>query len=452
MVSEINTPCTIFSRSVQYQKLDCQKLTHFEDYSMWGAFSKKSMDFIDTPISQHARINILEGSVRSSKTWTMIPVWLNYIRSGPPGLLGMAGKSKTTLYDNVLRDMFSTVGSGNYRYNRQYGDLKICGREIKIIAAKDIGSEDYIRGLTLAGFYGDEASLYPKNVFSQILNRTSVENSKLFFTTNPDSPYHYLYTDYISDAYKISSGMVRTIHFDLDDNPNLSDEYKNFIRAAHSGLWYRRMILGQWVIAEGAIYDMYDPKKHEITREQLPKQFAKRLIGIDYSAGNPTAFLKIGVNFVEEKPEFWEYDEYYHDSAKTGFRTNAQYKADLIKFIGGEKIDLIAVDPSALSFITELRSNSCGGTFRNVRGANNDVLSGINTVATAMSIGRYHVVASACPNSCKETVSYLWDPVAQKRGEDSPIKEHDHCKDAERYALHTAYPASNLERLFLTCR
>jgi len=89
----------------------------------WGEFGQKSMDFLERDISEDARINILEGSVRSSKTITMIPKWLRYVKEGPPGLLLMVGVSKDTVYDNVLRDLFDTVGRRNYRYNRQTGDL-----------------------------------------------------------------------------------------------------------------------------------------------------------------------------------------------------------------------------------------------------------------------------------------------------------------------------------------
>ena len=70
----------------------------------WGKWGEKSLDFILTPMEKDARINILEGSVRSSKTVTMIPKWIEYIRKGPKGLLLMTGVSKDTIYDNVLND------------------------------------------------------------------------------------------------------------------------------------------------------------------------------------------------------------------------------------------------------------------------------------------------------------------------------------------------------------
>ena len=57
--------------------------------------------------------------------------------------------------------------------------------------------------------------------------------------------------DFITDEEKLASGLVNSIHFELDDNPNLSKEYKNNIRHSYFGMWFARMILGQWVLAEG---------------------------------------------------------------------------------------------------------------------------------------------------------------------------------------------------------
>ena len=166
------------------------------EFRDWGV---KALDFIEKPIEEDAFINILEGSVRSGKTVAMIPKWLNYIMTGPPGLLLMTGVSKDTIYDNVLNDLFDTIGEENYHYNRQSGSLDVFWRDadgehmrrIKVVGAKDEGSEKFIRGKTLAGAYCGELTLMPERFFKQLLNRLSVPGAKLYSTTNPDSPMHY---------------------------------------------------------------------------------------------------------------------------------------------------------------------------------------------------------------------------------------------------------------------
>lgn len=138
-------------------------------------FGEKAWNFIDTPIYLDARINILEGSVRSGKTIAMLLKWLRYIEEGPKGLLIITGVSKDTIYDNVLRDMFDTLDEEDYSYNKQSGDLRIFDRDIKVIGAKDEGSEKYLRGKTLAGAYCDELSLMPEKFFKQLLNRLQLK-------------------------------------------------------------------------------------------------------------------------------------------------------------------------------------------------------------------------------------------------------------------------------------
>ena len=42
-----------------------------------------------------------------------------------------------------------------------------------------------------------------------------------------------------------------------------------------------------------------------------------------------------------------------------------------------------------------------------------------------------------CPCLVKEIHGYLWDEKARARGEERPVKDHDHAMDALRYLCHT---------------
>src|SRR5690606_15080766 len=100
------------------------------------------------------------------------------------------------------------------------------------------------------------------------LGRMSVRGAQLFGTTNPDSPAHWLKAKFLDRIADLPDW--RSWHFTLDDNPSLSDTYKAAIKAEFTGLWYRRFILGEWVAAEGAIYDMWDPLAHVIPYDTMP--------------------------------------------------------------------------------------------------------------------------------------------------------------------------------------
>ncbi len=409
----------------------------------WGQWGEKSLDFILTPTEKDARINILEGSVRSSKTVTMIPKWIEYIRKGPKGLLLMTGVSKDTIYDNVLNDFFDTIGEENYKYNRNTGELTVFykynenghiysgKRRIKVIGAKDEGSEKYLRGKTIAGAYCDELSLMPEKFFKQLLNRMSVKGAKLYGTTNPDTPFHYLYTEYITSDVKIKSGMVKIWHFGLEDNPNLSDEYKDFLRGAYRGVWFDRMVLGLWVMAEGRIYDCFDDDNlfDDAGTPSWLKTKASRYIACDYGTTNPMVFLDI----YDDGDTIWIMQEYYYDSRKKGRqKDDIEYVNDLKEFLNGEYPRFVIIDPSAASFKIILRNNG----FR-VKDADNDVKGGIRMVSSLI-VQKKIKVHKGCEYLRKEFSAYVWDEDARvKRGIEQPLKQNDHGCDALRYYVKT---------------
>lgn len=401
-------------------------------------FGRKSINFICRPLYDDARINILEGSVRSSKTVTMIPKWLHYCKNGPPGLCLMSGVSKDTLYDNVLRDVFDTVGAANYSYNRQSGDLILYKREIKVIGAKDEGSEKYLRGKTLAGAYADEASLMPERFFKQLLNRMSVKGAKLYLTTNPDSPSHYLYKDYISNQQRIDDGMVDVVHFTLDDNPALDDEYKSFITKAYTGLFYKRFILGLWVVAEGAIYDCWDDA-NLYTKIPVPLgifEKATRYIAVDYGTQNACVFLDI----YDCGDVVLIHREYFYSGRDSGQqKTDSQYGDDFDRFVGDpDTVRAVIVDPSAASLIVELKNRG----YR-VKEAINDVRDGIGI--TSSLIGRRIIrVHESCENLRREVYGYVWNEKKALIGKEEPLKVNDHTMDAMRYYCMTIWTRARL--------
>ncbi len=394
-------------------------------------FGAKSLAFIKTPWREQARINILEGSVRSSKTVTLHPKTLELVYDGPQGLGIFTGVSKDTIYDNVLRDLFDLIGKENYRYNRQSGELWLYGDEWKVVGAKDEGSEKYIRGKTIGKAICDELSLMPERFLKQLLARMSIENARLYGTTNPDTPFHYLYKEYITDAEKLASGMVQVYHFDLDDNPNLSEEYKSFIRSAYKGVFFQRFILGKWVIAEGAIYK--DVWSDDLYFDELPvgliNSYPNRYIGIDYGTTNPCVFVDI----IDDGETLWQVREYYWDSKKEGKqKTDSEYADDLQEFLkGGAEGAEIIIDPSAASFKTELQNRGFL-----VLDADNDVPDGIRIVSVVLGQRKYRVHRS-CIHTAEEMQAYAWDEKAAKRGEEKPLKEHDHAPDAIRYVMKT---------------
>ncbi|RKX53695.1 MAG: PBSX family phage terminase large subunit [Thermotoga sp.] len=366
---------------------------------------------------------IADGSIRSGKTIAMIAsflMWSQYTFSGEDFIL--AGKTIGALKRNVIKPMLQILNTWQweYKYNRSENYIIIGSNTYYMFGANNEASQDVLQGLTAAGALADEVTLFPENFVEQMIGRCSVEGSKIFMNCNPGSPFHYVKTEFIDKA---TEKQVYHLHFTLDDNLTLSERIKERYRKMFTGLFYKRYILGLWVLAEGVIYDMFDTDKHVI--QEIP-ECDEYIVSIDYGTGNPTVFLLIGI----KDGKYYVMDEYYYSGRDKGRqKTDSEYADDFKEFVKGRRISAIYADPSAASFITELRKRG-----HYVIPADNAVLDGIRYVANLISQNRLFV-HEKCRNTITEFTVYSWDPKAAQRGEDKPLKEHDHTMDALRYGI-----------------
>lgn len=397
-------------------------------------FSNKQMQVLTWwrhPKLKELEAIICDGSVRAGKTLIMSLSYILWAMTEFDGQqFGMAGKTIGSFRRNVLRTLKIILWGRGYKVhdNRSDNILTISkGGKTNyffVFGGKDESSQDLVQGITLAGFFFDEAALMPQSFVNQATARCSVDGSKLWFNMNPEGPYHWFKTEWIDKA---AEKLALHIHFTMDDNPSLTDKVKNRYKRMYSGVFFKRFILGLWVMSEGIIYDNFDPETMvlDIPDDML---FDKHYISVDYGTLNPTAFLLWGRNL----KTWYARDEYYYSGRKTQRqKTDAEYVEEMNRFV--EKYDLdkksvtIIVDPSAASFITALKNE--GYT---VDKAKNDVIDGIRATAAAMNEGAIKF-SRTCKNLIQEFGSYTWDAKASLKGEDKPIKEHDHAMDALRY-------------------
>lgn len=398
---------------------------------------------------------VFEGSVRSGKTVVSLLAWLRYVIHGPDGNLLMVGRTERTLERNIIHVLIDMLGPDRCRLNRGSGELWMLGRRIYIAGANDERAHTKIQGQTLAGAYVDEIATIPESFYSQLLSRLSVDGAQLFGTSNPDTPRHWLLDQYLSRAavtleqdgsvtyHEGDTLDLARLRFVLPDNPHLPAGYVDAISREFVGLWYRRFILGEWVVADGAIYDMFDQEAHVV--DDGPTTVYDWWLGVDYGASNPFVALlfaagpgKDGVDRVWVMRE-WRHDPKAH-KGKAASLTNADYSQRLANWIqggadGAAKPGTIAVswahvDPSAAAFIIQLHND------RWVRPtlADNAVLDGIQSVSTLIGQDRLRVHRS-CTGLLDELAGYVWDPDAQEKGEDKPDKRDDHSVDAARYGV-----------------
>ena len=366
------------------------------------------------------RINLLEGSVSSGKTWISLVLWAFWVKTMPdtPGSLYlMSARSLTTLKRNCLLLLQDLVGESNFTFAMSAKEGWLFGRHVLFEGANDAQAETKIRGLTLQGAYCDELTKMPEDFFTMLLSRLRKPGAKLIATTNPDTPTHWLRTKYIDRRDELD---FLDVAFTIDDNTTLPPEYIENIKKEYVGVFFRRFILGEWCVAEGLVYDFGEAN---ITDEKPDD--GEWYISVDYGTMNPFAALLWCLR--GDKAVLTA--EYYY-SGRTQFvpRTDEEYCDEVIRLAGDRRIKRVVVDPSAASFIASLRKRGM-----TVMQANNDVMDGIRRVAVYLRGGTIKVCRS-CTATIAEFGLYRWD---EKATEDKVVKADDHAMDALRYFANT---------------
>lgn len=392
---------------------------------------------------------IADGSIRSGKTLIMSLSFVIWAMTTFEGCnFGMSGKTVGSFKRNVWRLLKLMLLSRGYKMSKltDTGDnaYAISRNGIEnyfyLFGGRDERSQDTVQGFTAAGFFFDEVALMPESFVVQAIGRCSVEGSKLWFNCNPEGPFHWFKLGWIDDLF--SKNALR-IQFNLDDNPSLSEEMKEKYRRRFTGVFHQRFILGLWVLAEGIIYSMFE-QKMIVKSVPAAVKINRRWIGIDYGQSNATVFLLCGLGSDER---LYVLDEFYHAGKsshvqKSPVKYSKDYFAWILKNGAKEVLDdgtlkqypvrkeYTFIDPSAKGFMLQLYEDGEPG----IRQANNEVVQGIELISSLIDNDMFRVL-SHCKYTINELSSYSWDPKAQERGEDKPIKQNDHCMDAIRYIV-----------------
>ena len=387
----------------------------------------------DSPVKNKNGI-IADGAIRSGKTVAMSLSFVFWAMETFDGMnFAMCGKTISSFRRNVLSFLLGMLEARGYsvEYRRSDNILQVSRNGISndfyIFGGKDESSQDLIQGMTLAGVLFDEAALMPESFVLQATARCSVTGSKFWFNCNPENPHHWFYEQWITEEKQIEKNIIY-LHFTMEDNLSLSEETKARYRSMYSGVFYARFILGEWKIAEGLVYDMFRDEEHTIPLPEKERLIGSAYISCDYGTLNPTVFLM----WRKYNNKWLCVKEYYYSSRKTcRQKTDAEYAQDLIDFIGDTPYQCVIVDPSAASFITELRKRGI-----KVLKADNAVLDGIRSVGNLLQT-KDILFSKDCINTIAEFGAYHWDDKAAEHGEDKPVKQDDHAMDAVRYFVST---------------
>lgn len=387
------------------------------------------------------RWNVKTGATGSGKSYldvmVTIPKRIEACRG--EGLIVLFGNTRGTLARNILepmREIWSPQLVGEIRSDNT---LQIFGKKCYALGADNKKHVARIQGSTIEYAYGDEVTTWSQEVFQMLKSRLRCRHSHFDGTCNPDSPNHWFKKFLESDADIYEQNYV------IDDGV-LPEYVVEELKKEYAGtVYYDRYILGKWALAEGLVYPMYQ----SALVDGLPMRDGEVIpatdyvVSIDYGTMNAFAAMlwskRNGVWYGER--------EYYYSGRDTGIqKTDKEYADNLREWISGVweeyrarstvgifgvaygKIRTI-IDPSAASFITELRKDE----WCKVVKADNDVMDGIRETAVALQMGLVKVLRS-CTNWASEAGGYVWDMESE---DERPVKVADHLMDSTRYFVKT---------------
>ena len=365
---------------------------------------------------------LCDGAVRSGKTMAMglsFFLWASVNFDGQQ--FGICGKTIASARRNVLAEILPKLEGLGAKWKEKRTEnllvLRFLGHENRfyIFGGRDESSASLIQGITFAGILMDEAALMPRSFVEQACARCSVAGSRLWFNCNPAGPGHWLYRTWIQEAEQ--RGCLR-LHFTMEDNPSLTPKIRQRYEKLYTGVFYRRFVLGEWVQAEGRVYDFFSPEM----AGKAPVSCDKWYVSCDYGTVNPMSMGLWGRN----GGTWYRVKEFYFDSRREQRQmTDAEYADALEKLTGERPVAAVIVDPSAASFLELLRRRGW-----RVQKAKNDVISGIRLTADLLKTGKI-VICEGCSDCLREMEEYVWD--LSGGSHDRVRKEHDHAMDDMRY-------------------
>lgn len=407
-------------------------------------------------MSEQFTIALWVGAVSGGKTIASLFAFLFAILTAPKGeTIVIIGQTLQTIERNVLtplqnRRIFGPVAN-LVEHTTNSGTAVILGRTVELIGAYNARAENRIRGGTFGLVYVDEATLLPAEFWAMLTTRLRVAGARLLATTNPASRNHWLKKDYINS--RADHDMV-VFHFTMRDNPGLEPAYVARMARAWTGMFYKRFILGLWTTAEGAIYDAWNQSRHVIRWEDCPPIARVLAVGVDHGTTNPSSAMMLAITAETDErgrptPRLVFLDEWRYDSTtkdpETGATpprlTNVEQSKLLREWLNrtdhipddnpgwGLRPAFVFVDGAAADFREQLARDRVPNA-----AAEKSVAEGIADVSSLLASGRL-LVTDRCHGFLSEVTEYVWDTKASEKGEDAPVKAHDHSLDAARYAV-----------------
>lgn len=336
--------------------------------------SNKQKKILAFPYSRYDAL-ICDGAVRSGKTSIMMWAFVRWAMENFSGQrFGVCGRTVDSCTKNIIVPfMAMSLAKERYIIRWRRGDKVMEVRRgavtnyFEVFGGKDEASYTLIQGRTLAGVLLDEVVLMPRSFVEQALARCSVDGAKLWFSCNPGSPHHWFYQEWIK-RHRERNALY--LHFEMRDNPGLSEKTLERYENMYAGIFYDRYVRGMWVAAEGIVY------------KDFANDTEKYLIGdpLDWAEENDTKFsvISIGVDFGGTKSAT--------KFQATGITKDYRVVALEEEYIKNEEIDPDALNRRFATFV-QMVTTKYGYSQTRADSAETVLIRGLDHTAQKMHLG-----------------------------------------------------------------
>lgn len=294
---------------------------------------------------------------------------------------------------------------------------------------------EFIRGLTIASAYVDEAALIARGAWKVIKGRLRQQGFKpqAWLTSTPRGR-NWLYSEFVLKATE-RHALIKWSG--RENEKNLPEDFYEDL--GFEGEYARQEIEGEFGAFEGLVYQFNQDGGLLDTHVLRPgkKRWSQVVGGIDWGFTNPAAIYPIGY---DGDGRAWVLDEFY-----ARHNTTTQLIDEIIEFTQKYKVEtwFAGPDEPASIKLANLALDELGLDSRVVP-ADNDIRPGVQYVSKLLSRrddgtrGLY--VSPMCPNLINEFGGYAYPTTDSelRPPSEKPVKANDHAMDALRYGLYTS--------------
>ena len=363
-----------------------------------------------------ARINILRGGTRSSKSYSMAQHFIfNKLLVGNNRVIIVARKTLPALRKTAMKLILDLLESysifSHCKFNKTELELRYKNNLLYFMSLDDPGK---IGSIDFNDIWLEEAVDFTLEDFRMFNIRASRkgENNQIYLSFNPISALHWIKTELVD---RRTEGLAEHISTYKDNLKHLSKEIifeiEDLINQDQN--FYKIYTLGQWGVLENIIYSNWK------VFEELPEKIDEISYGIDWAFNNPSAILKC---FWIDNKVIWQ--ELFYAGGLTQDQL-VQKTLELIpEDLRSKPVFVDSSEPALIQALYDVGINS--------HKARKDVNDGISYVKTHL-LG----ITNDSPNLAKELQSYSWKRDKNNNVIDDPVKFMDHLCDAGRYATYS---------------